>query len=328
MKQRNEIIDILKGIGIIFVLVGHALGHFFSQFSYTFHMPLFFLVTGLFIAECQAANKVSFSTWWRDRAKKDVKSLLYPAFFTITIILVVSCFYYVTKDSFFKDPVTIVWNDNPEKLLGNVIIPGNMWFLFALFFAKQFFYFLRYCFKGVGFAFAIFVIGGISVAIAQKVQLPFCILVGVSVLPLVWGGYYLKLRGGVEKGLPKWYNISIPIWIFYIFYGRLSVSRISYSWGYIGDLIAASGGTLFFYYVSKFISVKTNYLRKFLSFLGVYSLILICAPGIETYCFPMQEVVPQIPYRMFFILVGKVTWVAISLYACIKIPFLRKIFVR
>ena len=51
MKQRNVAIDILKGIGIILVLTAHALEGFVSQFAYTFHMPLFFIVTGLFISE-------------------------------------------------------------------------------------------------------------------------------------------------------------------------------------------------------------------------------------------------------------------------------------
>ena len=204
-----------------------------------------------------------------------------------------------------------------------------MWFLFALFFSKQFFYLLRYCVVNLGhLAFVTLVIGGLSVVIGLKVQLPFCVLIGASVLPLIWGGYFLKQYGGVEKGLPKWFYITIPIWIIYIFYGRLAVSSMDYSWLYIGDLFAATGGTLFFYYVSKYISIKTYYLRKIFSFLGIHSLILICAPGIETYCFPMQDVVPQIPFRMLFVLAGKVAWVVISLIACIKIPFLRKLFIK
>ena len=46
MKQRNEAIDILKGIGIILVLTAHSLEGVVSQFAYTFHMPLFFIVMG------------------------------------------------------------------------------------------------------------------------------------------------------------------------------------------------------------------------------------------------------------------------------------------
>lgn len=49
MKNRNQAIDILKGIGIILVLAAHSIEGWLSQFAYTFHMPLFFIVTGLFI---------------------------------------------------------------------------------------------------------------------------------------------------------------------------------------------------------------------------------------------------------------------------------------
>ena len=47
--QRDTTFDIMKGIGILLVLLGHvyewkAIGHF----VYSFHMPLFFIVAGYF----------------------------------------------------------------------------------------------------------------------------------------------------------------------------------------------------------------------------------------------------------------------------------------
>ena len=68
IKQRNESIDILKGIGIVLVLTAHSLEGFVSQFAYTFHMPLFFIVTGLFISEYIEAECCDFVIWWRQRA--------------------------------------------------------------------------------------------------------------------------------------------------------------------------------------------------------------------------------------------------------------------
>lgn len=101
---------------------------------------------------------------------------------------------------------------------------------------------------------------------------------------------------------------------------------MQYSWGYIPDIVAACGGTLFFYWVSKILSTKTRYARQIFSFLGTYSLILICAPGVETYCFPMQEMIPAIPGKFAFVVIGKVVWCTLAVYACIKIPFLQNIF--
>ena len=104
MKQRNEAIDILKGIGIILVLTAHSLEGFLSQFAYTFHMPLFFIVTGLFISE---ANEHDFGKWWKATTKKDFKRLLLPALFSIAIILAVSSLSYFVTNSFLQNPVFI-----------------------------------------------------------------------------------------------------------------------------------------------------------------------------------------------------------------------------
>ena len=47
MKERDVTFDIMKGIGVILVLVCHIWGWnhpFLSQVILSFHMPLFFLV--------------------------------------------------------------------------------------------------------------------------------------------------------------------------------------------------------------------------------------------------------------------------------------------
>ena len=61
IKQRNEAIDILKGIGIILVLTAHSLEGFVSKFAYTFHMPLFFIVTGLFISYFDSVKSIFYT---------------------------------------------------------------------------------------------------------------------------------------------------------------------------------------------------------------------------------------------------------------------------
>ena len=47
IKNRIEWIDIAKGIGIILVIMGHTIALRYSQWLYTFHLPLFFLLSGL-----------------------------------------------------------------------------------------------------------------------------------------------------------------------------------------------------------------------------------------------------------------------------------------
>ena len=47
LQRRNPVFDIMRGIGILLVVLGHA-GFPFSGWIYLFHMPLFLFVAGLF----------------------------------------------------------------------------------------------------------------------------------------------------------------------------------------------------------------------------------------------------------------------------------------
>lgn len=52
MKERNITLDIMKGIGIILMVIGHSgCPPFLKNFIYTFHMPLFFMISGYLITE-------------------------------------------------------------------------------------------------------------------------------------------------------------------------------------------------------------------------------------------------------------------------------------
>ena len=325
IKQRNEAIDILKGIGIILVLTAHSLEGFVSQFAYTFHMPLFFIVTGLFISEYVMAEEVSFTMWWRHRIGKDIIRLIYPALFTVAVILMVSSLSLILKDSYLQDPIKLIWNDAPSGKMNHINMLGNLWFLFALFFAKQYFFVFNHFFLKKLLSIVCLVIGIVAVVIEQSIDIPFEVLGGASVLPFVWVGYYLKKNGGLDTGIPRWSYLTIPFWMTFIFWGKGRIGAMPPVY-YLPYIVSACGGTLFFYHVSMFISKKTKYLRRIFAFLGVYSLILICAPSIETYCFPMQEIMPQLPFRSLFVIIGKVGWCAIAVYACLKVPFLSKVF--
>ena len=50
MQNRYSHLDVAKGIGIILVFIGHLLSHdsYIGLTIYSFHMPLFFIVSGVF----------------------------------------------------------------------------------------------------------------------------------------------------------------------------------------------------------------------------------------------------------------------------------------
>lgn len=83
-KKRQGWIDIVKFFGIVAIVWGHTVSvGDVQQYLYSFHVPLFFFVVGLFFA----SPKLSF---FRFTAKK-AKDLLVPYFlFAIISILIFS----------------------------------------------------------------------------------------------------------------------------------------------------------------------------------------------------------------------------------------------
>lgn len=71
LKERDGSVDVLRGLGILLVVSGHASsGSGLYQFSpYSFHMPLFFFISGLFFSELKI-EKVSYVLL------KNIRSLL------------------------------------------------------------------------------------------------------------------------------------------------------------------------------------------------------------------------------------------------------------
>ena len=59
--MRDTSIDILKCLGIMFVVVGHAgCPHLLHDYIYTFHMPLFFMASGYFFKDEYLDAKLNF----------------------------------------------------------------------------------------------------------------------------------------------------------------------------------------------------------------------------------------------------------------------------
>ena len=74
MRERSHYLDILKGIGIVFVVFGHVthIG-WLRTYIWGFHMPLFFFVSGVLFERERYGNFISF-------VKRRFKSLVIPYF--------------------------------------------------------------------------------------------------------------------------------------------------------------------------------------------------------------------------------------------------------
>lgn len=119
-NKRFSIIDIAKGIGILFVILGHCVGGGgIHRWIYSFHMALFFFLSGMVFKKTTIRNLIS----------KKSKSLLIP-FFGFCIFGLVTTMLApfwrgdLSWNGFLKDVYTMY----PES-----IHLTSIWFLFGLF---------------------------------------------------------------------------------------------------------------------------------------------------------------------------------------------------
>lgn len=126
--MRDNTFDKIKGIAILLVIIGH-LAHGFGWIIpaiYTFHMPLFFIVSGYFYKEKESMELL----------RRDFRTLLIP-YFVISIIL-------ISYGVFMA-----IWKHSPAKAWYwiNAFIKagttdsglGPLWFLLAMFWCRQFY---------------------------------------------------------------------------------------------------------------------------------------------------------------------------------------------
>lgn len=118
----------VKGIAILLVIIGHTAKGFgmLTPVISTFHMPLFFIVSGYFYKE-----KNFF-----DLLKRDTRSLLLP-YLSVSVLFVL------------YGIVIAIWQHNPNKAVFwidaflragmNECAIGPLWFLLAMFWCRLFY---------------------------------------------------------------------------------------------------------------------------------------------------------------------------------------------
>lgn len=135
--KRIDSVDILRAVGIIVMVMGHVgFGGKFDRFIHTFHMPLFFLISGYLYR--QKLN-VSIGRQIASKAKR----LMIP----YVVYGVINYFFWLvlvkTSEDLWWSPLFRMVTYNTEKLP----ICGALWFLSSMFFAETIYIILDRFFK-------------------------------------------------------------------------------------------------------------------------------------------------------------------------------------
>lgn len=133
VKTRNNEINILRGIAFCLVLFGHsfpdsAYGYingyteFAREYIYSFHMPLFFIISGFCMAPLLSEKQVSIKAELNKRSKRLLIPYLFYSYIAIIPKLIFNSFMYIEFEP------KVIWT----TLLGKST-SGTLWYLWNLF---------------------------------------------------------------------------------------------------------------------------------------------------------------------------------------------------
>lgn len=183
-------IDVAKGIGIILVIFGHTFALSKIFVIYTFHMPLFFLISGLL-----AKTRNSFY----DTFLKASKSILKPWCIFFLISLCVVCLIPSWRDQLSWNKIMLdLYTSNT-----NSIQNSSLWYLVCFYFVLLLFYPLSKCVDRIKttlvwiplLIFYIFLLYNKDIICSLPLpdnRLPFKIDTAVIALSFFYVGFYFK----------------------------------------------------------------------------------------------------------------------------------------
>ena len=142
MKSKSSEINILRGVAFCLVLFGHsfpdsaygyinAYTEFSREYIYSFHMPIFFIISGFCMKSVLLQKEISIKSEIMKRTKRLLIPYLFYSYIAIILKVIFNSYMYI------KFEPQIIW----ETLLGNSA-SGTLWYLWNLFIINNFFLFI------------------------------------------------------------------------------------------------------------------------------------------------------------------------------------------
>lgn len=282
-KPRIEYIDLAKGMCILLVVVRHTFKFYgnyneaqmpFSSYIFTFDMPLFFFLSGLF-----------FNTYngLKDFITRKTNKLLVTFFF----FYIVTCIGLKALLSFCDIPMDgaeglrVVWSFACEKILPN----GPLWFLLCLFWVNLFFYSSYIVSDKIGktenkklaWLIAFTLLGGYAGVMMgmHDIILPMFADTALTCMPFFGAGYIFRKHTQIlyPNSWDKWLlpMMLLAAGMAYVFRGGMYFWNNTFSVSPIKMYIGGLTGTLAVMLLAKRIGRL-----PLVSYWGRYSIVILC----------------------------------------------------
>ncbi len=284
--ERLDYFDIAKGIGIILVIIGHALRYQPESIStriviYSFHMPFFFMCAGYFISEKQKLTAI---------IKNRAKSLLIPYIITVLIGTIISLHCDIAKAQ--KILLSGLYGAAVKIPDWNISFVGYIWFLPTLFISISIasIFIRRRLLLAIPSLIVINVVAYLVFKYFNFEKAPFFVLQGMYCALFVYLGFLSKKTDVLNKKY-TWILLIIAIIAFHM---SLDTKNIKYIHrlqihNEFSASIAAITGSFILVYLSKLLD-HVKILRNILIYLGSYSLIILCVHQISVKYVPSETV--------------------------------------
>lgn len=327
-SDRLGYFDIAKGIGILAVIMGHTIWDSpLKQCIFSFHMPLFFLISGFFFRKKDS----------RICLKQNVKHLIIPYIFTCFGIMISSVIINCILNSQEQIPsslkewfiASLYGSGGVHEIPFHIPQIGAIWFLWALFFAVWIFNDIA---DTKWTILIVVTLAYIGYKTAELTWLPLSIQPALVGLLFVYLGYECKKNKLLEKRMSTlWVLLMVVIWIIAFYYGGHMYLVGCYFGNGLLDIIGALCGTFIVLSVSRCIEKNTKYFSRFLQFLGRNTLPILCFHLIELNTFPwwkVDEICSQLNYghSVRVILLLKYLWMLFAVFIVNHISFLKSVF--
>ena len=295
-KHREAAFDVAKGAAIIAVILGHS-GHLgvseeIVDVCFTFHMPLFFVISGYF---CNSETVVN-----REFFEKNIQGLLLPYVVTCLLVMITSFFviagvahsWAAGWERFLEYAFASIWGAGGSSLMpdGGLAI-GALWYLLALFWGKLF---LALCNCGKAPLVTVAGLFAIGYLTTPYFWLPLSLQAGLCATLFLYVGQAARKGQIFTAGrLPGWCWLVMAIaWLVYIQYGgRLYMVSNSYGTGLL-DVPGTLCGGFVIIKACSWLSVHATAAIAPLEYLGRITLPVFCMHVVEMDSMPWVNLEP------------------------------------
>lgn len=283
VKPRIGYIDIAKGFAMLCIIAGHFGIVSANRIIYTFHVPLFFLLSGYFLSTRQDL---------RTFIKTKAKQLLLPYYVTGIVIIVFATFiglaltpdYHVVENAGSILGALAYGAGTPHADPFVIRQIGLLWFLWALFIGMII---VRLALTTQQPLLVVSIVALIGWQTSTYVWLPLSIQSGCMASFFLYMGFWARQNKILSlKPSPLLLAALAVLWLICI-YGNVSINIVSGDLG--GGLLCvanALGASYLILVACRFTEQHFKTIARALNFIGQTTLPIMCFHAIADYTFP------------------------------------------